>query len=265
MTRRFLIRADVEGASGVGDNVTEREVSAPLLGVATVSVEDSRKTRQTADSLPVEKAATIEQAATAAARAMSAASPCAVEEPVQGTIFFALPSMADATKPFPNVTRSGDHSISFEAASYVAAWFRYQTIARAPRIRRVQGELQASAGDRRSEGSGHRADGGDETRPPVGQPTDSGGVVLATAGMRLGRCQETTALSAEELSHGRWGVPASRFRVHCAGRVPRIVRSESTTRQGRSERPCCEVGRSAPSPARRRPPSGPVARSRFGG
>jgi hypothetical protein len=130
-------RAWLAGAHGVptllvvGDDATKREANALLPGVKTVSVKTSVD-RKTAECRPVDEVwREIESAAGDAVANVPSAPVSTVEDPVQIAVFLAHPSMLEPAKAFRGVSFEGESGVRFSSDTFVDAWFRYQTIARA--------------------------------------------------------------------------------------------------------------------------------------
>jgi len=114
----------------VGDDATGREANALLPGVRTVSVK-SAVDRKKAECRPVDEVwREIESAASGVAASAASAEPSTVEEPVRIVVFLAHPSMLEPAKKFRGVSLEGESGVRFESATFVDAWFHYQTIAR---------------------------------------------------------------------------------------------------------------------------------------
>jgi D-aminopeptidase len=115
----------------VGDDATKREANALLPGVKTVSVKTSVD-RKTAECRPVDEVwREIESAAGDAVANVPSAPVSTVEDPVQIAVFLAHPSMLEPAKAFRGVSFEGESGVRFSSDTFVDAWFRYQTIARA--------------------------------------------------------------------------------------------------------------------------------------
>ena len=114
----------------VGDDATEREANALLPHIRTVVVKSAVDWRS-AECKTVEDAQQeIEAASALAVESLADAVVSTIDEPVQMTVFFSHPEMAQTAKAFRDVNVDDAGAVRFESETYVDAWFLFQTVSR---------------------------------------------------------------------------------------------------------------------------------------